>query len=106
MQIDFLASLPTQILNAIIMIETGELNSDKFRLSCSLYEMVELWSMRGHKVELKYDDEQNKEQVVTGVITNIYSREGLEQLVLDEDLILPTKKIISINDVVFRDYLK
>jgi len=88
------------------MIETGELKSDKFRLSCSLYEMVEIWSMRGHEVELKYEDEQNKEQSVSGVITNIYSREGLEQLVLGKDLVIPTKKIIRINDVAFRDYLK
>lgn len=88
------------------MIETGELNNDKFRLSCSLYEMVEIWSMRGQEVELKYEDEQAMEQDVKGVITNIYSRNGLEQLVLGEKLIIPTKKIISVNDVAFRDYLK
>ena len=88
------------------MIETGELNSDKFRLSCSLYEIVEIWSMRGSEVELVYIDTNKKEQKRVGVITNIYSRDGLEQLVLGVDLIIPTKNVISINDVSFQNYLK
>lgn len=88
------------------MIETGKIEGDKFRLSCSLYEMVEIWSMRGSEVELLYIDDNKQEQKTEGVITNIYSRDGLEQLVLGNDLIIPTKNIILINDVSFRDYLK
>ncbi len=88
------------------MIETGELNSDKFRLSCSLYEIVEIWSMRGSEVELVYIDSNKKEQKRIGVITNIYSRDGLEQLVIGDDLIIPSKNIVSVNDVSFHDYLK
>lgn len=88
------------------MIKTGDIKSDKFRLSCSLYEMVEIWSMRGHEVELSYFDAKGKEQLQNGIITNIYSREGIEQLVLGDDLIIPTKDVISVNDVHFHDYLK
>jgi len=88
------------------MIETGKIESDKFRLSCSLYELIEIWSMRGHEVELKYIDENKQEQDVNAVITNIFSRDGLEQMELNGKLIIPTKNIILINDVAFRDYLK
>ncbi len=88
------------------MIETAKIESDKFRLSCSLYELIEIWSMRGHEVELKYIDENKQEQDVNAVITNIFSRDGLEQMELSGKLIIPTKNIILINDVAFRDYLK
>ena len=88
------------------MIETGELNSDKFRLSCSLYEIVEVWSMRGSEVELVFIDANKIEQKRVGLITNIYSRDGLEQIVIDDDLTIPTKNIVSVNDVSFRNYLK
>jgi len=88
------------------MIETGEIYSDKFRLSCSLYEMVEIWSMRGTELELKYIDAQGKEQLIDGIITNIYSRDGLEQLVVNNELIIPTKNIIRVDDISFSNYLQ
>ena len=88
------------------MIETAKIESEKFRLSCSLYEMIEIWSMRGHEVELKYIDENQKEQNITAVISNIFSREGLEQMEINGNQIIPTKNIILVNDVPFRDYLK
>jgi len=88
------------------MIKTIEIKPDKFRLSCSLYELVEIWSMQNRLVVLKYSDENNQEQEYRGVITNIYSREGLEQLVMDDNLIIPTKNVIAVDDVSFRDYLK
>ena len=88
------------------MIEIGKIESDKFRLSCSLYELIEIWSMRGHEVELKYIDENQQEQDVNAIITNIFSRDGLEQMELNGKLIVPTKNIILVNDVAFRDYLK
>ena len=88
------------------MIETGKINIDKFRLSCSLYEMIEIWSMRGHEVELKYIDENQKEQNTSAVITNVFSRNGLEQMEINGNQIISTKDIILVNDVPFRDYLK
>lgn len=88
------------------MIETGKMDDGKFRLSCSLYELIEIWSMRNSEVDLVYIDENGNQQERNGVITNVYSREGLEQLVLDKDLIIPTKNLITVNDVQFRDYMK
>jgi len=88
------------------MIETIKIQEDKFRLSCSLYELVEIWSMRKSDVELTYLDADKIEQRITGVITNIYSRDGLEQLVVENEIVIPTKNIILVNDVPFRDYLK
>ena len=89
-----------------MMIETIKIQEDKFRLSCSLYELVEIWSMRKSDVELTYLDADKIEQRITGVITNIYSRDGLEQLVVENEIVIPTKNIILVNDVPFRDYLK
>ena len=88
------------------MIETGKIEGDKFRLSCSLYELVEIWSMRGSEVELLYIDESGKETAVSGLITNVYSRQGLEQIEVDSKISIPTKNIIRVNDVSFSDYLK
>jgi len=88
------------------MIETIKIKEDKFRLSCSLYEMLEIWSMRGHEVELKYIDDMQEKQNVSAIITNIYSRDGLEQMEINGSLIIPTKNILSVNDVPFREYLK
>ena len=87
------------------MIETIEIKPDKFRLSCSLYELVEIWSMQNRLVVLKYMDENQQEIEQKGIITNIYSREGLEQLVMDNNLIIPTKNVIAVDDVKFREYL-
>jgi len=87
------------------MIKTGKIKSDKFRLSCSLYELVEIWSMQNRLVVLKYLDENQQEIEQKGIITNIYSREGLEQLVMDDNLIIPTKNVIAVDDVKFREYL-
>lgn len=77
-------------------------NKEKFRLSCSLYELVELWSLKNKPVELCFLDEKGKEQIYKGIVTNIYAREGLEQIVLDDNLIITTKNIIRINNVKFQ----
>ena len=82
------------------------MNNDKFRLSCSLYELVEIWSMRNTEVDLDYMDENEQQQTYSGLITNVYSREGLEQVVLDDKLIIPTKNLITVNGVKFWDYMK
>ena len=87
------------------MIDTIKMDSDKFRLSCSLYELIEIWSMRKAEVEVVYTDSNNTEQRVEGIITNVYSRRGLEQVVINEDLIIPTKSLIRINDVSFSNYM-
>ena len=86
------------------MIDTIKMEGDKFRLSCSLYELIEIWSMRKAEVEVTYQDKNNKEQTVSGIITNVYSRDGLEQVVINEDLIIPTKSLGRINDVSFSNY--
>jgi len=88
------------------MIETGKIAGDQFRLSCSLYELIEIWSMRGNEVDLVYMDEDRREQTHSGIITNVYSRNGLEQIEVDSKLIIPTKNIVLVNDVSFKDYLK
>ncbi len=87
------------------MIETGKIENDKFRLSCSLYELIEIWSMRGNEVDLVYIDEVNQEHTHSGIITNVYSRNGLEQIEVDSTLIIPTKSIIRVNDVSFSNYM-
>ena len=77
-------------------------SNTKFRLSCSLYELIEVWSMKHHRVEVAYIDIDNSKQSYVGVITNVYSRDGVEEVVFDDELILPTKSILAINDVDFK----
>ncbi len=88
------------------MIDTIKRDGDKFRLSCSLYELIEIWSMRKTEAEVVYTDSNNTEQIISGIITNVYSRNGLEQVVINEDLIIPTKNLVRINDVSFSNYMK
>jgi len=60
--------------------------------------------MRKAEVEVVYTDSNNTEQRVEGIITNVYSRDGLEQVVINEGLIIPTKSLVRINDVSFSNY--
>lgn len=82
---------------------SSQSNQEKFRLSCSLYELIELWSLKNSVVELSYIDGNNQSQKCTGIVTNIYSRNGLEQIVIDDDLIVTTNNILKINDVFFKE---
>jgi len=88
------------------MIETGKYEDGSFRLSCSLYELLEIWSMRQTPVEVSYADETGKQQEFQGIITNIYSRDGVEWVELGNKLLVPTKQLIQVNDVSFRNYMQ
>ncbi len=88
------------------MIETIKMGNDNFRLSCSLFELLEIWSMRQAEVDIKYIDINGDEQLLHGKILDIYSRNGLEQIKFTDDIIIPTQNIITINDTKFKNYLK
>lgn len=88
------------------MIETIKMEDDKFRLSCSLFELLEIWSMRQVDVDLKYVDNNGDQKSANGKILDVYSRKGIEQIKFENDIIIPTKNIISINDTKFREYMK
>ncbi|MDX1352685.1 MAG: Rho-binding antiterminator [Thiomicrorhabdus sp.] len=51
-------------------------------ISCSLYDQLEIASLRGHKVHLVFAAQNNEQKVVEGVIDNIYASKGREYLVL------------------------
>ncbi len=88
------------------MIETVKMENDNFRLSCSLFELIEIWSMRQAEVDIKFIDANKDEQLLHGKILDVYSRNGLEQIKFTDDIIIPTKNIITINDTKFKDYMK
>ena len=88
------------------MIETIKMDDGKFRLSCSLFELLEIWSMRQAVVDLKYVDNNGDQKSANGKILDVYSRKGIEQIKFENDIIIPTKNIISINDTKFREYMK
>jgi hypothetical protein len=88
------------------MIETIKMDDDKFRLSCSLFELLEIWSMRQAKVDLVYINDKGDKTESHGVISDVYSRNGLEQIEFDKTINIPTRNIISINDTKFKEYMK
>jgi hypothetical protein len=88
------------------MIDIKKYEDDSFRLSCSLYELLEIWSMRQTEVELSYMDQSGSVQNITARITNVFSREGVEQIEVNKEFTLPTKSIIRINDVSFSNYMQ
>jgi len=88
------------------MIETIKMEDDKFRLSCSLFELLEIWSMRQAEIDIVYIDANGDKKSEHGLITDVFSRKGLEQISFNNSLNIPTKNIISINDTKFKEYMQ
>jgi hypothetical protein len=73
-----------------------------FRLSCGLYDQLEVFSMRKTKVEITYINNEGVEFKKDGIITDILAKNGEEFIVFNNDNKIKTQDIISVNDLNFK----
>ena len=74
-----------------------------FRLSCGLYDQLEIFAMRKTKVEIQYMDIDGNELVEQGVITNLMAKDGVESIEFNKEKVIKTQDIIVVNGVEFTD---
>jgi len=73
-----------------------------FRLACGLYDQLEVFSMRKTKVEILYINSDGDELKDIGIITDIISKDGVEMIEFNKELIIKTQDIISVNGLDFK----
>ncbi|MCK5824563.1 MAG: hypothetical protein KAG96_04075 [Ichthyobacteriaceae bacterium] len=72
-----------------------------FRLSCGLYDQLEVFAMRKTEIKLSYF--KGDDQVTaTGVITDIKSKDGVEFVILNNSTEIKTQDIVTANDINFK----
>ena len=72
-------------------------------INCSFYDRLELWAMHKDPVVVFYNDEDNI-QMLTGVIHDIYSRQKVEYLLMDDQTELRLDSIISVNGIELQGF--
>ena len=73
-----------------------------FRLACGLYDQLEVFSIKKNKVRIIYLDNNGTEMEKEGVITDIIAKNGNESIIIDKDISIDTKEIVSVNNVEFK----
>lgn len=73
-----------------------------FRLTCGLYDQLEILSMRKTKVEILYINVDGVEFEEEGVITDIISKDGVESIIFNNHKQIKTQDILKVNDLGFK----
>ncbi len=72
--------------------------SEKYQsISCSYYDQLEAYATRRTVCTITYS--ANGEQTATGVIVDLFAKEGAEYLTLDTGAVIRLDHLISINGV-------
>ena len=67
-------------------------------IDCRFYDKLELWAMHKDPVVVFYYDNEVM-QMNTGTIKDIYSRQKVEYLLMEDDTEIRLDEIISVNGV-------
>lgn len=73
-----------------------------FRLSCTLYDNLEILAMRKSRVELIVSNNLGQIVPIEGVIKDLTIVDGFESIVLEDGTTIATKDIVKANDIAFR----
>ncbi len=73
------------------------MENEVFKLSCGLYEQIELWSMRRTPVKIVFKNNNGETELIEGLITDIFVRSKQEFIKIDNLKELETSSIIKIN---------
>ncbi len=69
-------------------------------ISCSFYDRLEAWAVRREKVSICFRDiENNAEQIVEGVIVDLFSKEQVEYLQIETGEKIRLDYLISVNNI-------
>jgi transcriptional antiterminator Rof (Rho-off) len=69
-------------------------------ISCDLYDHLEIWSMRQQVITITYK-EDDRTSDYTGKIKNLVTKDKIEYLITDKDIVIPLHHIVKIEDLVF-----
>ncbi|MCK5846775.1 MAG: hypothetical protein KAG84_04995 [Bacteroidales bacterium] len=72
------------------------MEDDNFRLACGLYEQVELISMRKTLVKVVYNNVNGSIQEIEGLITDVYVKNKVEYIQIDNKKDIQTSQISNI----------
>ena len=67
-------------------------------ISCDFYDELELWAIRKTNCKFVYLNDTNERQTIEGVIENLFAKEKIEYLLLENGFQLRLDRLVSVND--------
>ena len=78
--------------------------TDYVPISCSYYDELEAWATLKTACTIIYQPPGEAQQLTKGIITNLYTKEKVEYLVLDTGMTLRLDQLISVNGKLLSSY--
>jgi len=73
-----------------------------FRLSCGLYDQLEIFAMRKTQVNITYIDDDGNSITDFGVITDLIAKGGEEKIIFNNQKEIKTQDILFVNGEDFK----
>ena len=70
-------------------------------IACGLYDELELRALRKQKVNLVITNEQNENESLTCIITDLFSKDKTEYLKTGDGRIIRLDNIIEMDNIIF-----
>ena len=67
-------------------------------ISCDFYDELELWALRKTNCKIVYLNGTNEHQTIEGVIENLFAKEKVEFMLLENGFQLRLDQLVSVND--------
>lgn len=67
-------------------------------ISCDFYDELELWALRKTNCKIVYLNDANERQTIEGVIENLFTKEKIEFMLLENGFQLRLDRLVSVND--------
>lgn len=67
-------------------------------INCNYYDILEANAVRGNVCQIMYSDETGKVVQVQSKITNLYTKQKEEFMVMEHDLTIRLDQLISVDD--------
>ena len=77
------------------------MNREYKPIACGLHDELELRALRKSKVKILFTDESNSVQTISCVIADIFSKDKVEYLKTDKELLIRLDDIIELDGILF-----
>jgi len=79
--------------------KNNKINQMKYQpINCSLFDRIETLAVTRQKVKLNYSNDEDKEELIVGIVNNVFSENAAEYLLIDE-IKIRLDKINSISEL-------
>ncbi len=72
-------------------------------ISCDFYDEIELLALRKSKCKVIFRNANNEEELIEGVISNVFSKNKEEFLEMEGDVKIRLDRLVSINGMPLPD---